>query len=86
MELRICQFYISLRILLEVEKKMHKADNKVFPCLVEWYIDNFHNWPDAERSLTPFPIGSNTMYYHKDDGTVIKVSKMPRCMPSNDSC
>ena len=55
-------------------------------CLVEWYIDNFHNWPDAERSLTPFPIGSNTMYYHKDDGTVIKVSKMPRCIPSNDSC
>lgn len=53
---------------------------------IEWYLDNFHNWPNAERSLTPFPIGSNTMYYHKDDGTVIKVSRMPRCIPSKDSC
>ena len=60
--------------------------NVFFCCIVEWYKKNFHNWPDADSSLTPFPCGTKTMSYHKDGRTVTKVSRLSRSFPSKDSC
>ncbi|KAK3699408.1 hypothetical protein QZH41_018566 [Actinostola sp. cb2023] len=52
---------------------------------LEWYANHFHNWPSADRALTPFPIGSNTVYCSDDDDSVpSKPLHTPKQLPKLD--
>lgn len=41
---------------------------------VDWYSENFYNWPSADHALTPFPNGFKT---NTDDDKLLKPLHTP---------